>query len=807
MKREIDIKSNNHLIGTPLLSYLYDINTNQIVEIDSAMYSYLQGTLCDEKITDGERKFLSHQLDEMRKMGCLKSYSEYHVQHPETLYVDDYIHNHLSSLLLQVTQECNLRCEYCVYSGKYQNRTHHHLFMNQSIAKEAIDYIFEHSVDNDNLFIGFYGGEPLLAFDLIHWCLDYIDEIKGDKHIYYNITTNGTLLNKEIIYDFIKHDVMMLISLDGPEPVHDSKRVFRDNSPTFYTIMNNLQLIKSIDSNYYRNNVEFNVVLHGKNYKIIREFFTEEPLVKENCIILNNITDNYISDETSENSVDEHDIIEYRHDMFRALCQYIQLDNMDPIKNKMVVHDVYRILELESLLGKRERIPKYWHRSGGCMPGIHKLFMTVSGKFYPCERVSEVSDVCCIGDIHSGLDSEKIKKLMNIELYTEKECKSCWASSFCQICLSGLEGLYDINKSNILNRCSDMRKSIDEWFKNYCVINTIKKFAPYKRVLQSVDNTPICAISPYFAGLDTHEHLQEIANAINSNGYKSYIIREKDFRNYVELGVREVGAANVQENVFRRLNESIGKIGNIDVILVETPALFQLDKKGESINVLTKLLFQMIYFDCITIEVPFSFYSRAEMTAMVEKVKGVYLIDIDDIILSSKRLCGANSERSQEPGMLTVGIDKLRRECSLLNENENVYSCEISDIKKLADSIIRQLESYTYSTSLFENLNILKNHIVDKYYDGINNLNEISLFEMLKFLFQRICNIELKEGDLNKELFSEGINIRERDLLTIISIIDYSLNINSMKRFMDYMGEFTIKMLLSIIKREMNYDE
>ncbi|MDL0414458.1 4Fe-4S cluster-binding domain-containing protein, partial [Clostridioides difficile] len=108
--------------------------------------------------------------------------------HPETKYIKYHIENNLSSIILQVTQNCNLRCDYCIYSGSYSNRVHTNKRMNIDVAKRSIDYLIKNSSQLNEVSVGFYGGEPLLEFDLIKQIVEYVKVVGEGKEIYFNLT-------------------------------------------------------------------------------------------------------------------------------------------------------------------------------------------------------------------------------------------------------------------------------------------------------------------------------------------------------------------------------------------------------------------------------------------------------------------------------------------------------------------------------------------------------------------------------------------------------------------------------------------
>src|SRR5699024_8096020 len=119
--------------------------------------------------------------------------------HPMTPFLTHLLQHRIRDVILQVTQNCNLRCGYCTYGGNYKNRTHSLKTMNFELAKKAIDFGVERSQESSDFVVSFYGGEPLLAFNLIKKCVAYAKENIQGKELHFNMTTNGTLLTTEIM--------------------------------------------------------------------------------------------------------------------------------------------------------------------------------------------------------------------------------------------------------------------------------------------------------------------------------------------------------------------------------------------------------------------------------------------------------------------------------------------------------------------------------------------------------------------------------------------------------------------------------
>lgn len=239
----MDIKDSFiHTFDTRQGYYLYDVNTNSILSINRNLYEYINR----RKNGSSEiKEELEKNISEMISQGFLSSKRVEKMEHSFSLLLPYVIKNRLSSITLQVTQQCNLRCEYCVYSGSYNNRIHDDKSMGFDIAKRGIDFLIENSSESNMINIGFYGGEPLLRPDFIIQCVEYAKEQAEGRNIFFNMTTNGTLLKGKTADYMAENDIHILVSLDGPEEIHDKNRKFASNGKgTFKVIMENIAELK-----------------------------------------------------------------------------------------------------------------------------------------------------------------------------------------------------------------------------------------------------------------------------------------------------------------------------------------------------------------------------------------------------------------------------------------------------------------------------------------------------------------------------------------------------------------------------------
>lgn len=274
-----------HLFETPGGYYIYDVNTNAILSVNKMIYELLQTD--DLNIKEIGSDF--DTINAMRADGFLSTRRLKKIIHPDNDVLEYYLDRKLNMITLQITQNCNLRCSYCVYSGKYQNREHSNKKMSIDVAKKGIDFLINHSSDSDEIGIGFYGGEPLLEFEMIKECIEYAEKRAEGKNLILSLTVNGTLLNGEIAEYFQKHRIYTMVSLDGPKEVHDKNRKFSDGRGSFDVIYNNLKMLKD-KCPEFMNKVGFSVVLDPQiDFGCLNEFLLNSDILSDSTCELVNI--------------------------------------------------------------------------------------------------------------------------------------------------------------------------------------------------------------------------------------------------------------------------------------------------------------------------------------------------------------------------------------------------------------------------------------------------------------------------------------------------------------------------------------
>ena len=442
-----------HIFQGPLGWYLYDVNTDSVVEISEKIFEILKSLDSDDKSRNNE------EISALYKSGLLSTQRVETSLHPETAYLESYYARRLDYLSLHVTQSCNLNCRYCVYSNNYYTRSHSSQQMSFETAKRAIDYVFDRSVDSKQFRVGYYGGEPLLRFDLIKQCVSYINQKMRGEQAKYIITTNGTLLSEEIATFLIENNFDITVSLDGPKEVHDVDRKFREtNAGSFDVVMNNLIWIQKTAPEYYRDNIMFNTVITTANgFSAVNDFFNTNEQVKDNECSCGIVSDFYRNEKIEVGSTFKK---EFGFEKFKLLYSKVHGETT-PYSHYLDQN--YGSNIIDRLKRKKQvNLCKSGHHGGPCIPGVKRLFVSVDGTMYPCEKVIENSEITKLGDIYCGVNIERARRIMNVERSQKTDCRSCWAYRYCSMCIVGYSDVCNKPDSYAINRCDQIRAKLEE---------------------------------------------------------------------------------------------------------------------------------------------------------------------------------------------------------------------------------------------------------------------------------------------------------------------------------------------------------
>jgi uncharacterized protein len=355
----------------------------------------------------------------------------------------------LPQLVFEVTDACNLKCEYCVfgelYSGFDERLSRNLSFEN---AKAVIDYLVVFwekqtlTTVKPPLSIGFFGGEPLMNFPLIERVVSYIKSLSLSREITYSITSNCLLLDR--CMDFLaENDFYLLCSLDGDKQA-DAYRVRHDGTPSFDKVYKNLKLLQEKHPSYFESDrVGFNTVLHNlNNIQDVVAFFKKEfnktPMISEV---------NYAGVRDDQKMRYEKIFRDLRQDLCRndnkaELAKDLDLE--DPEQSSLMfylknntgnVFRSYNDLLSENTTGRRTL-------TGTCLPFSRKMFVKVDGKIMQCERIHHNFVAGMVRNGEVTLDFNEICDTFNGYLDNIRpHCARCAGSRICSKCFFNIKDI------------------------------------------------------------------------------------------------------------------------------------------------------------------------------------------------------------------------------------------------------------------------------------------------------------------------------------------------------------------------------
>jgi len=456
-----------HLMKTPMSNYAYDVNTNSFIKLSDKTYKYLEALISGDTDYENNSEEVMISIENLKSQGYLSSNRPKKIEHSQSQLMEYHLDKNIGHMTLQLTQECNFRCSYCTYGEKCSDsqRSHSPLKMSLNTALKAIDFFVSHSIDRNDVSIGFYGGEPLLKFDMIKTLINYAEKEFFGKSLTFNITTNGSLLTPEVARYLSKHNVNVTISLDGPPEVHDRSRVFANTGEgTYLSIKKNLDDISSELPEWF-SRIAFNIVVDPRHpCNDLYVFFNEDETFK-NSQTYSTFIDDFFSKEMimqTEEFFRDHEY--HRFKAYLTLINRYPLAKISKIVYKMVMDSYTRgYMSMKATTSLSEIMAP----GGPCIPAARRLFVNANGTLYPCERVSETSDTMKIGNLNDGLNVEKARMQLNIGALTPKECKNCWALRHCQICVKTCDSNGKLSAKQKLNQCDGVKSSVEKNFKDY----------------------------------------------------------------------------------------------------------------------------------------------------------------------------------------------------------------------------------------------------------------------------------------------------------------------------------------------------
>ena len=319
--------------------------------------------------------------------------------------------NVVKALCLHVAHTCNLNCSYCFASqGKYHGER---ALMSFEVGKRALDFLMENSGTRHNLEVDFFGGEPLMNWDVVKQLVAYARSVEKErgKNFRFTLTTNGVLIDDDVI-DFANKEMSnVVLSLDGRKQIHDRYRVDYAGKGSWERIVPKFQ--KLVDAR------------GGKGYYMRGTFTHQNPDFTKDVFHMADLGFTELS-------------------MEPVVCAADDPMALTP-EDIEIVKEQYEILAKDMIRREKEGKPiTFYHymidltegpciykRISGCGSGTEYMAVTPWGDLYPCHQfVGE--EAYKLGDIWNGVTNDALREEFRAcNAYARPECKDCWAKLYC----------------------------------------------------------------------------------------------------------------------------------------------------------------------------------------------------------------------------------------------------------------------------------------------------------------------------------------------------------------------------------------
>ena len=394
-----------------------DVNSGSVHVVDEIVYDMIpmyenmsleeiSAKLVDKYSAD-DIKEAYEEITELKEAGSLFTEDIYEN------YIDSFKNRQpvVKALCLHIAHDCNLACQYCfAEEGEYHGRR---ALMSFEVGKKALDFLVANSGSRRNLEVDFFGGEPLMNWEVVKQLVEYGRSIEeaNNKKFRFTLTTNGVLLNDDIL-DFVNKEMgNIVLSTDGRKEVHDRMRPFRNGKGSYDLIMPKFKKVADSrnQTNYY-----------------VRGTFTHYNLDFSNDVL--SLADQGFKQISVEPVVaSPEDAYALRtEDLHQIFEEYDKLA-VEMIKREKEGRGFNFFHFMIDLTGG----PCVYKRLSGCGSGTEYLAVTPWGDLYPCHQFVGNEDFL-LGNVDDGIVRKNIcEEFKQCNVYSKPKCKDCFAKLFC----------------------------------------------------------------------------------------------------------------------------------------------------------------------------------------------------------------------------------------------------------------------------------------------------------------------------------------------------------------------------------------
>ena len=325
----------------------------------------------------------------------------------------------LKAICLHVAHGCNMDCEYCFAGkGEYSGKSG---IMSLEVGKRALDYLVENSGSRRHLEVDFFGGEPLINWDVCKELVKYGRELekKHDKIFNFTLTTNGVLIDDDVI-DFTNREMgNVVLSMDGRRETHDRMRHSKSGGGTYDSIMDNFRALvdSRTEEGAERRSREY--YMRG-TYTAYNKDFSRDVIAMADLGFRETSIEPVVSDPDVPYALHEEDLPQLFEEYEKLALEMLEREKRGEGFN--FYH--YTV----DLTGG----PCIYKRVSGCGVSTEYLAVTPTGDLYPCHQFVG-DDEMIVGNIYDGITHPETVDIFrgNNNLYTRDECRNCWAKLYC----------------------------------------------------------------------------------------------------------------------------------------------------------------------------------------------------------------------------------------------------------------------------------------------------------------------------------------------------------------------------------------
>jgi len=497
-----------HKVATEGGKYIFDVNTGEILRVDEVIWEILEDSYLSEAevIARHTPRFTPAQIAEAyREISKVRAEKGYFLNDHPTVglavsreNVHDELMHGRSQLILEATERCNFGCTYCQRNFLAPGAVHHGARdMDWGTARAAIDDFLQHcrspeprnqddgySPDGapirsephnfaaDAAYVSFYGGEPLLNFPLIKKCTEYVLKKAKGRKVYFALSTNGYLLEGERAEYLAAHNFLVTVSLDGPASCHDRHRRTKEGMPTHGVVLDHFRAFVSRCPTQGGINA---VLARGTDVREVCRYFNSADWMPPGTYIrMAPASPPYPEyDRPSPRAADFPGLREMHREFIERLIKG-QIPPGDESREVSLVRDMLfdeykKWHQLRWNVARRKEEP--YTPVGPCMAGIPRLYVSVAGDYYPCEKVL-CREEYRIGSATAGVDEERVYNLLRgfVECNLQ-ECERCWCLPLCSVgCYATVWDRNGFSADVKKRACENGRKAVHQSLKDYCSV-------------------------------------------------------------------------------------------------------------------------------------------------------------------------------------------------------------------------------------------------------------------------------------------------------------------------------------------------